>query len=271
MKQLGPFWRCLLRLLLVSLFVAAVTGCSRISSGLQSADRDTSLVGKYRFTQHEAASEIELGADGAFTYVFIYGALDEGAMGKWRSTDRKVTLEVDNAKQGNVTPPPTATLELRRDGENLVLTRQSNELVYVKRPEIERVDFDGKLPKGDSRIPVDIIGYNYTNRVIDSFNVNGYDGGRLTLSTLTSSGGSPMCCYYYLPGISFPHEVEVEWAPSASDGPWTKTKAVIPEPTTDRPRYLEIHFYPDGHIEGELTEDFSLPRLKLTKKNPNER
>jgi hypothetical protein len=269
MKKRHPFWRHLPRMLTAFALLAMFSGC--FSSVFQHADRDDSLVGKYTFSERDAASEIELLEDGTFIYTFIYGALNEGAIGTWSSTAQDVILKVDYAKQGSVTPPVKGTLELRRGERGLVLSRQSNELLYIKRPDRTMTDLDGKLPKGDRRIPVDIIGYNYTNSPIGSFSVNGYGGGRLSLSTPTSSGGSPMCCYYFMPGVGFPYQVEVEWAPSASDGPWTKTKAWITEPKTDRPQFLEIHFYPDGHIEGELAEDYSLPRLMLTKKSANER
>jgi hypothetical protein len=271
MKRHHQFWHYLFRLLLASLFLAQASGCNRMSSESQSADRDASLVGKYTFTEREVASEIELGADGTFTYILIYGAHDEGAIGTWHSTDQHVILEVENTKQADLTPPPTDTLEMRRDGQSLILTRQSNELVYVKQPDSTITGVDGKRAGPDRRIPLDIVGYNYTNRYIDSFKVDGYGGGNISLSTPTSGGGSPFCCYYFMPGVGFPYEIEVEWAPSASDGPWKKTKALIPEPKTDRPKYLEIHFYPDGHIESELTGEYSPPRLKLTKKNENER
>jgi hypothetical protein len=261
--------RHLSRILIGSMLLVLFSGC--FSSLVQLADRDGSLVGKYTYTEREAASEIELHADGTFTYTFVYGALDEGANGTWKSTAQNVTLKADYTKQEGVTPPPTDMLELRRDERGLVLSRQSSELLYIRHPEQVLTDFNGKMPKGDRRIPVDIIGYNYTNQYIESFNVNGYGGGNVSLSTATSGGGSQYCCYYFMPGVGFPFEVEVEWTPSGRNGPWTKTKALIPEPKTDRPKYLQIHFYPDGHIEGELSDDYSPPRLKLTKKNANER
>ncbi len=35
--------------------------------------------------------------------------------------------------------------------------------------------------------------------------------------------------------------------------------------TVERPQYLEVHFYPDGHVEAAVTEHESPPRLILNK------
>jgi hypothetical protein len=39
-----------------------------------------------------------------------------------------------------------------------------------------------------------IVGYNYTERYIDSFHVNGQGGGNLYVSGPTAGGGSSACC-----------------------------------------------------------------------------
>lgn len=46
-------------------------------------------------------------------------------------------------------------------------------------------------------------GYNYTNRYIDQFSVNGIGGGNLHVSTVTS-GGTNVCCFSYTPGTPTP-------------------------------------------------------------------
>jgi hypothetical protein len=269
MKRQYPLWRVVTALILAALFFAAVSGCVRINGASQTLD--SPIVGKYRLIgEREVVSEIELNADGRFLYVMSYGAHDEGAVGTWRSTDKQVVLEVDKSMQGQTLPPLTNTIELQLEGKTLVLTRQSNELVYLKDPERKAPDAKGK-PLRSKTIELDIHGYNYTDKYIQSFNVNGHGGGNIFMSTPTSGGGSPYCCFYYVVGIGFPYEVEVAWANDAADGPWKKTKVLIPHPKGDVPRYLEVHFYPDGHVEAEMTVSYSEPRLKLTKKNENER
>jgi hypothetical protein len=37
--------------------------------------------------------------------------------------------------------------------------------------------------------------------------------------------------------------------------------ASVPE----KPAYLEVHFYPDGHVESAITENISTPRLVYSK------
>jgi hypothetical protein len=40
---------------------------------------------------------------------------------------------------------------------------------------------------------------------------------------------------------------------------------VFKGPVPKNPSYLEVHIYPDEHVEIALTENTSLPRLKLDK------
>ncbi len=272
MKLHPPLSRYLAMLLFALLLLAAASGCDPIGSAAHVIDKNSSLIGKYTLSgEREVISEIELNADGQFLYMMSYGAHDEGAMGTWHSNGGQVILEVDKSKQGQTTPPPTDKLDLRRDGDKLVLTRNDNELVYLKTRSRVITDAEGREVKPSKRIALDIVGYNYTDKYIESFNVNGYGGGHIFLSSPTSGGGGPYCCFYYVEGVSFPREVTVEWANSASDGPWKKAKTLIPQPKIAYPKRLEIHIYPDGHVEGEMTEGYSEPRLKLTKKNENER
>jgi hypothetical protein len=268
MKRHDPLWHIVTVLIIVTLFLAGVSGCDRVS-GVSPAI-DSLLVGKYRLGgEREVVSEIDLNSNGRFLYVMSYGAHDEGAVGTWRSTDEQVILKVDKNQQGPTLPPPTDTIELRREGKTLVLTRQSNDLVYLKDPDRTVIYAKGGLKL--KTIKLEILGYNYTDKYIQSFNVNGNGGGNIFMSTPTEGGGSGYCCFYYVEGIGFPYEVEVAWANDAADGPWKKAKALIPEPKVAHPSFLEVHIYLDGHVEAEMTEGYSEPRLKLTKKNENQR
>jgi hypothetical protein len=268
MKQKQSLWHRL-AMLLLSLVIAAVgIGCSRTGNTAQTSDKKSPLVGKYTLAgEREVVSEIELYADGKFEYAMVYGAHEEGAAGTWKSTDKQVLLEVDKSQQGKTGTPPTDKLELRRDADNLVLTRNGTELVYLKAPSKTIADDKGNAVKPGKTVKVDIVGYNYTDHYIESFSVNGYGGGHIALSSPTSGGGGEYCCFYYIEGIGFPYEVEVEWGSSDRWGPTQKAKVRIPQPKLANPHMLEIHFYPDGHLEAELTDWYSDPRLKLTRKN----
>jgi hypothetical protein len=122
-----------------------------------------------------------------------------------------------------------------------------------------------------------IYGYNYTNRYIDQFCVNGNGGGNLFVSE--PGGGGSVCCFSYTPGTPAPKTVKVKWVASGctyktinSDNEHSsrahhffKTLDVPVNPKVPaNPGYFEVHFYPDGHVEAAITEHSSPPRLMLS-------
>ncbi|NLP62559.1 DUF3304 domain-containing protein [Paraburkholderia sacchari] len=126
-----------------------------------------------------------------------------------------------------------------------------------------------------------LVGYNYTDRAIADFSVNGQWGANLVLSTPTSGGGSTMCCVVMSRDTKTPFWVTVEYQMDALEsypprrvieaaGPYRKTKVQVIGPVPSDPSYLEIHFYPDGHIEAALSgrDGPSPPRLKLKRRLP---
>jgi hypothetical protein len=123
-----------------------------------------------------------------------------------------------------------------------------------------------------------ITSYNYTNRYIDQFFVNGAGGGNVFVSTESSGGGKGTCCVMYTPGLPPPKTVRVRWQASGclyyykgSDGtPFSRTHSYFKEADAAvdphvpaHPANFEVHFYPDGHVEAAITESMSEPRLKL--------
>jgi Protein of unknown function (DUF3304) len=121
-----------------------------------------------------------------------------------------------------------------------------------------------------------IVGYNYTDRAIASFSVNGNGGGNIYLSTPTNGGGKTVCCMSVRPGTTLPLKMEVEWTwdrveddngkvlrPEES----RKATAVLDGPLPAKPTQFEVHFYPDGHVEVAVSDKYSPPRLKLEQKD----
>lgn len=123
-----------------------------------------------------------------------------------------------------------------------------------------------------------IYGYNYTNRYIDSFEVDGQGGGNLDVSGPGSGGGGSVCCYGWRMGAPLPQTFRVRWASSgclktltSSSGykhqvvehQFTERDVLIEGPVPLAPSFLEVHIYPDQHVEIALTSDYSSPRLKL--------
>jgi Protein of unknown function (DUF3304) len=125
-----------------------------------------------------------------------------------------------------------------------------------------------------------IQGYNYTDMFIDSFTVNGAGGGNIFVSSPTTGGGKSVCCYSFNPNAARPIQLKIRWAAAYcmehkanpyAFGPrfveerktlWTE--AIVPLHDVTTPAMaLEVHFYPDGHVEAAVTPGYSPPRLKL--------
>ncbi len=135
-----------------------------------------------------------------------------------------------------------------------------------------------KIPSG-TKLSLTLTGYNYTNRYIDTFSVNGQGGGNLFISGPTSGGGGSVCCVGYRSGQRT-WTVKVRWQANACTynekkyskddiqyeiHSYFKEVEVQVDPNVPaRPQYLEVHFYPDGHVEAAITEHASPPRLILS-------
>lgn len=126
-------------------------------------------------------------------------------------------------------------------------------------------------------------GYNYTDRYIDDYSVNGTSGGNLSVSGPGSVGGGSTCCVtYYRGGVQ---KVKVRWQ---ADGCLYIEKSTIRSEKIESihsiykevevevrpitrfvPHYFEVHFYPDGHVEATMTEVESRARLQLEENREN--
>lgn len=135
-------------------------------------------------------------------------------------------------------------------------------------------------PPPPRAVSLALVGYNYTNRYIDSFSVDGRGGGNLYISSVQSGGGGTVCCVKYWPGEKT-YKVKVRWQSGAcyyhmraSDShamyrrlhPFFKEKDVeVIDRAGNRPEYMEVHFYPDGLVQVAVTANPSMPRLALSK------
>lgn len=137
----------------------------------------------------------------------------------------------------------------------------------------------GNTENDDSHM-LGLIGYNYTSHYIDNYSVNGAGGGNIMVSSPTSGGSGLTCCVAYSKNPSNrPLRVRVRWQVGGCT--YTTRSRVSGTPSENihsfyrqaevevsriagiTPQYLEIHFYPDGSVQAQLTEDFSSPRLQL--------
>ena len=104
-------------------------------------------------------------------------------------------------------------------------------------------------------------GYNYTDTYIDSFEVDGAGGGNLVVSTPTAGGGGHTCCATVTSGLPPGTPFVIKWTRDRKR--WCEQEVLLTKSVPPQPRYLEVHFYPDGRIEIEATQQASPPRLKL--------
>jgi hypothetical protein len=104
-------------------------------------------------------------------------------------------------------------------------------------------------------------GYNYTDTEIGSFEVNGQGGGNLQPSTLTAGGGKSVCCIAFYMPMSKPLSIKIKWTRDIDT--WCEQEVTLRPTSIVKPKYFEVHFYPDGHIELAVTEESSDPRLQL--------
>ncbi|WP_312515183.1 DUF3304 domain-containing protein [Massilia sp.] len=125
-----------------------------------------------------------------------------------------------------------------------------------------------------------LVGYNYTDRYIDSFSVDGQGGGNINVSSPDSGGGGIVCCVLYQPGPK-PKTVTVRWQsdacyyrqPSSYSNEvyntlhsfYKEKKVVVTETTSGKGEYMEVHFYPDDSVQVVVTKELSAPRLSLSK------
>jgi Protein of unknown function (DUF3304) len=119
------------------------------------------------------------------------------------------------------------------------------------------------------RYSVVAYGYNYTDTYIDSFEVDGAGGGNLVVSTATSPGGGHTCCARVSSGTPPTRPFVILWTRDRKR--WCELTAYLTQPVPIEPRYLEVHFYPDGHVELAATQEASPPRLKLDRFSRGER
>ena len=112
----------------------------------------------------------------------------------------------------------------------------------------------GACSSQDTR-SVTLVGYNYTERPIYTFSVNGGGGSNI----FVGGGGAKMSC---CTEITVGQPVEIKWLYDTTEKQYLaglreenrSTTVIVPPPTVPEAEYLEVHFYPDHHVELALVK-----------------
>ena len=107
----------------------------------------------------------------------------------------------------------------------------------------------GACSSQDTR-SVTLVGYNYTERPIYTFSVNGGGGSNI----FVGGGGAKMSC---CTEITVGQPVEIKWLYDTTEKQYLaglreekrSTTVIVPPPTVPEAEYLEVHFFPDHHVE----------------------
>lgn len=115
-----------------------------------------------------------------------------------------------------------------------------------------------------------LLGYNYTDYEISSFEVDGQGGGNLEVSEGVNGGGGRVCCVAVYAPMARAHPVQIKWNPIGEK--WCEATVMLRPPLPPKPENFEVHFYRDGQIEVAVSEGIgSDARVQLTAKHRNSR
>jgi hypothetical protein len=128
-----------------------------------------------------------------------------------------------------------------------------------------------KSPEQEPKM-LGITGYNYTDRYIDGFSVNGQGGSNVLLSDDSDGGGKTACCIVWRPGTQLPVSMFVEWTYGYEkdfdtgqllhEAETHRVEVELKGPVPEKPTIFAVHFYPDNTVQVEVAEDYPKPRLK---------
>ena len=124
-----------------------------------------------------------------------------------------------------------------------------------------------------------IVGYNYTNRAISVFSVNGVGGGNVALSGPKGGGGGIVCCAKFWHGPE-PSTYVIRWdasscrfheRPPTTRGEvfelhyfYSEKQVKVRRNGPTKPNYFEVHFFPDGSVKVQVTAELSAPLMALS-------
>jgi hypothetical protein len=151
-----------------------------------------------------------------------------------------------------------------------VISIMSLQVVFAQQADTSRAENEAK-----THYLLGIVGYNYTNRVIDGFSVDGAGGGHVRVSSPTNGGSGTVCCVLFSKQPKWPIQVLIRWQHGGCrvydedrtfghNRYYYKEKKVnLERGTSKHPTEFAVHFYPDGSVRARLSDSYDDPLLKL--------
>jgi hypothetical protein len=149
----------------------------------------------------------------------------------------------------------------------------------------QQVEASSEKSGNDTYVLLGLLGYNYTNRDIDSYTVDGAGGGGVMLSSSASGGSGVTCCVKLPRAYAGPIRVTIRWqvdgckylikddrtgeADSVRHFYYKEAEVNVRREAGTKPKYIETHFYPDGTVQVQLVEHRSKSRLLLDGNRPD--
>lgn len=122
-----------------------------------------------------------------------------------------------------------------------------------------------------------LVGYNYTDREIAQFSVDGASGGNIHVSGPNGGGGGSACCVRHLSADEKKY-YKIRWHASScrygetASGPhysydlhrfYRELDIPVDKEPSNTPSYFEVHFFPNGTVSARITAEASAPILSL--------
>jgi hypothetical protein len=139
--------------------------------------------------------------------------------------------------------------------------------------------------RNDGYMLLGLVGYNYTDRYISEYSIDGAGGGDIIMSSATSGGSGVSCCVKLSRTYLGQIRVTVRWqvdgcvylikddrtgaADKVRHFYYREVEVNVGRVPGQNPKYIESHFYPDGSVYVLLTEHSSKPLLDLNDKRPD--
>lgn len=136
--------------------------------------------------------------------------------------------------------------------------------------------------RSDEYTMLGLVGYNYTDRHISTYSIDGADGGHINLSSPTTGGSGISCCVKFSRKNSGPLKVKVRWQvdgctyllkdeATGRSGKvrhyyYKETVVEVQRSYRAEPAYIETHFFPNGLVQVRLTDHGSNPLLALSER-----